>query len=348
MFTNFLFEFHLVFFMVEFRPEIIEYLSTPISWAIAEVLAFILFYYCLADILKKKDKNVRTFQVFDLVGFVVYAAIFENIGVIVYTYNYSLDRLIMVGVVPLSLLFFEAAIFYSALQFAETMKFPKWVIPFVVGFLGMLQDMTIDPAAVFDLHLIDGVIEGRWNWTIHYDDTFFGIPFFNYTGWYLLMFYYTTLIQLGRNLFGKSGYKYSVGVLYVLLSPIIGVLLIVSPLTRFLLFLDPIYPTFSNRTAEIFTLVTINIITVGLLIKYRRRDVVINPKDYPVMWRIPVILHAFDIVLAFSLGITIAYVPVLLFAAIHLGYLAYYRYFGILPPPKASEEITEEVTEVTE
>ena len=86
-------------------------------------------------------------------------------------------RLIMIGVVPLSILMFEAVIFYSALRFAETMNFPKWAIPFVVGILGVLQDMTIDPAAVFDLHLVNGAMEGRWNWTSHYDKMFFGIPF---------------------------------------------------------------------------------------------------------------------------------------------------------------------------
>ena len=309
---------------MDYRPEILAYLSTPATWVIVEILAFILFFYCLADIVKKNEDKTRIFRVFELFGFIVYAGIFENIGVLGNTYNYSLDRLVMVGAVPLSLLAIEAVIFYSALRFAEVMKFPKWTIPVVVGFLAVLQDLTIDPVAVFDTHLVAGVMEGRWNWITHYKGLLFGIPFFNYTGWFFLMFYYTALIQLGRKLYERSSHKITVGLAYVTLSPIAGVLLIISPITRFLLFLDPIFPKFLNRSAEIAMLAFVMITSIAILIKYRKRDVMINFKDDKVIWIIPLTLHAFDIILAFSLKITIAYIPVLLFAGIHLGYLIYY------------------------
>ena len=309
---------------MDYRPEILDYLSTPATWVIVEILALILFFYCLADIVKKNEDKTRIFRVFELFGFIVYAGIFENIGVLGNTYNYSLDRLVMVGTVPLSLLAIEAVIFYSALRFAEVMKFPKWTIPVVVGFLAVLQDLTIDPVAVFDTHLVAGVMEGRWNWITHYKSLLFGIPFFNYTGWFFLMFYYTALIQLGRKLYERSSHKITVGLAYVTLSPIAGVLLIISPITRFLLFLDPIFPKFLNRSAEIAMLAFVMITSIAILIKYRKRDVMINFKDDKVIWIIPLTLHVFDIILAFSLKITIAYIPVLLFAGIHLGYLIYY------------------------
>jgi len=309
---------------MDYRPEILDYLSTPGTWAIAEILAFILFFYCLADVIKRNEDKTRIFRVFELFGFIVYAGIFENIGVLGNTYNYSLDRLVMVGTVPLSILMFEAVIFYSALRFAEVMKFPKWTIPVIVGFLAVLQDLTIDPVAVFDSHMVAGVMEGRWNWTSHYKGLLFGIPFFNYTGWFFLMFYYTSLIQLGRYFYKKSGHKIGAGLAYVALSPIAGVLLIISPITRFFLFLDPIFPKFLNRSAEISMLSFIMIISIVTLIKYQKRSALINFKDDKVIWVIPLILHAFDIILAFSLKITIAYIPVLLFAGIHLGYLTYY------------------------
>lgn len=309
---------------MDYRPEILAYLSTPATWVIVEILAFILFFYCLADIVKKNEDKTRIFRVFELFGFIVYAGIFENIGVLGNTYNYSLDRLVMVGTVPLSLLAIEAVIFYSALRFAEVMEFPKWTIPVVVGFLAVLQDLTIDPVAVFDTHLVAGVMEGRWNWITHYKGLLFGIPFFNYTGWFFLMFYYTALIQLGRKLYERSSHKITVGLAYVTLSPIAGVLLIISPITRFLLFLDPIFPKFFNRSAEIAMLAFVMITSIAILIKYRKRDMMINFKDDKVIWIIPLTLHTFDIILAFSLKITIAYIPVLLFAGIHLGYLIYY------------------------
>ncbi len=320
---------------IDYRPEILAYLSTPITWAIAEILAFIIFFYCVVDVLKVKDEKTRIFRVFELFGFIVYAGIFENIGVLGNTYNYSFDRLVMFGVVPLSILMFEAAIFYSALKFAEALKFPKWATPIVVGFLGVLQDLTIDPAAVFDLYIVNGVMEGRWNWTLHYDGMLFGIPFFNFTGWFLLMFYYTTLILVGRKLFEKSGNKSSRGWAYVIISPLVGVLLIISPLTQFLLFLYPFFPLYLNRTVEIVMLSLIAGISLATIFKFRKlkRSETFSYKENKVIWVVPVILHAFDIILAFSLGITIAYVPVLLFAGIHLGYLAFY----IFRKPKSSD-----------
>ncbi len=323
---------------MEYRPEILEYLSTPVTWAIAEILAFILFFYCLTDVLKRSDEKTRTFRVLELFGFIVYAGIFENIGVLGNTYNYSLDRLVMVGVVPLSLLMIEAVIFYAALQFAEALKFPKWVNPIVVGFLGVLQDLTIDPAAVFDLHMVDGVMEGRWNWTSHYDEMFFGIPFFNYSGWFLLMFYYTALVQLGRRQHKKSGYKSGRGMAYVIIAPLAGVLLIISPITQFLLFLYPIFPLYLNRTAEIVMLSCIALVSLAILIKHRKRSSTIDAKGDRVIWVIPLVLHSFDIIIAFSLGITIAYIPVLLFAGIHLGYVGYYIFKKTKIPVTAIDE----------
>ena len=274
--------------------------------------------------LKKNDEKTRMTRIFELFGFVLFAGIFENIGVIANTYNYSLDRIVMVGVVPLSLLLIEAVTFYAALQFAESKNYPKWTIPIVVGFLGVLQDLTIDPAAVFDLHLIDGVMQGRWNWTVNYENTFFGIPFFNYSGWFLLMFYYTALILIGRKRYEKSGYNAKMGMFYTIIAPFIGVLLIISPITTFILFLYPIFPKYLNRTAEIVMLSSIAILCLSVLIKYRKRSVPIDFKDKKLIWVIPLILHTFDIILAFALGITIAYIPVLLFAAIHMIYLTYY------------------------
>ncbi|MCK5811687.1 MAG: carotenoid biosynthesis protein [Clostridiales bacterium] len=309
---------------MNYRPEVIEYLSSPITWVIAEILAFVLFIYCLAVIIKQNKNRNRVYRTFELFGFVVFAGIFENIGVIGNTYNYSLDRLVMIGVVPLSILMFEAVIFYAALRFAELMKFPKWAIPFVVGFLGVLQDLTIDPVAVFDLHLVKGVMEGRWNWTSHYKEMFFGIPYFNYTGWFFLMFYYATLILLGRYLYKKSKEKTSVGIAYITIAPIAGVLLIVSPINRFLLFLYPIFPLFKNRVAEISMLSLIMIVSMVIMFIYRKRGEMVNIIKQPVVWVIPLILHLFDIILAFSLKITLAYIPVILFASVHLGYLAYY------------------------
>jgi len=311
-----------------FRPEIFEMLKTPLSWAIAEILSIGLFLFCIYDVLKRNDGKNQFFRLMELFGFVLYSGLYENIGVLLSIYDYSFDRLIMVGVVPLSILLFEAVIFYAALLFAEQLNLPKWAIPIIVGFLCMLQDLTIDPVAVFDLQYINGVgFQGRWNWTPRYEFPFFGIPYFNYSGWFMMMFYYATFILIGRYIFEKHEKKPSFGFLYTILAPLFSFLLIISPINQMMLFSPLCFiPTVGlfNRTAEIIMLLIITGISIITVFKFRKKEKTISYKDYKPIWIIPTILHVFDIILAFSLGIVIAYIPVILFGTIHLSYIGYF------------------------
>ncbi len=309
---------------MEFNPEIIEYLTTPVSWLIYEILALFLFLIVIVDAMKRNDDdNERIIRVFEIVGFVFYAVIFENLGVIGTTYDYSLHRFMIFGVVPLSIPMFEASIFYVSLLFAEKLDFPKWSRPFVVAFLGMLQDFTLDPVSIADSRLFNGVTESRWNWQFHYADTFYGIPYFNFSGWFVLMFYYTVLILVGRNYFEKSNNKLKIGFLYITISIILGDLLILSPLTLFLLFAWPFAIKFKNRTAEIIMLLLISMMLVVILAKTGKREK-ISFKENKIIWIVPLSIHLIDIIITIILGFTYIFVPVFLFSIIHILYIGYY------------------------
>lgn len=104
-------------------PTVLELLRTPISWLVYEIFAFILIITVIYDIIKRYDGNTRFIRLMEICGFVLYAVIFENLGVASTTYNYSSHRLMMVGVVPLSIPLFEAAIFYCSALFAESLRF---------------------------------------------------------------------------------------------------------------------------------------------------------------------------------------------------------------------------------
>jgi hypothetical protein len=324
---------------MEFRTEILEMLKTPFSWGIAEVLSIGLFFCCVVHAMRHNDEKTRVFRVLELFGYVLYSGVFENIGVLVKTF----DRLLMLGVVPVAILMLEGAIFYASMQFAEKVGFPAWAIPFIVGSLCVLQDLTLDPVAVHDLQLVGGVLEGQWNWEVPYSGLFFGIPFFNYTGWFMMMVYYATLLVIGREYFRKSGYKRSRGYAYVLLSPLIGALLLVSPVTEFMLFTFPIVPRFT-REAEIIMLSIVAGISLLLMVKYRvpRNSSLFAGKDR-LFWLIPVILHAFDVTMAFILGIEIAFIPVVLFGSLHVGYLAVYYFWSVKRGKPASLVMNESV-----
>ncbi len=316
---------------MQFDPTVLEMLHSPLSWVVYEIFAVVLLFVVIFDILKKnKEEDTSTIfiRLLEIFGFILYGVIFENFGVIGRTYDYSSHRLMMCGVIPLTIPIFEAVIFYTAMQFAEKLEFPTWSRPFIASFFGMLQDLTLDPVAVADRHLYDGILQGRWNWSsaLHYPDMFFGIPYFNFSGWFGLMFYYTVLILLGRRIYKKYDKKIFIGITYVLLSAIIGVLLILSPLNLFLLFAYPIGTLFGNRTAEIIMLVIICTILISALVISGKRGKRISLKENPIIWIIPVSMHLLDLIIAIILGLSIAYIPVIAFTTIHLAYIGFYSF----------------------
>jgi len=292
--------------------------GTPITWFIVEVIAAVLFLVCIVHA-SKQEHGIQ--RVLELLGFVFYAAIFENIGVFTHIYDYNLNRVMMIGKVPIEILLIEAVIFYASFQLVTKLRIPHWAKPFAIGFLSSFQDMSLDPAAVFDLHLLDGIQSGQWNWTPRYEGAFFGIPFFNFSGWMYLMAYYSAAVLVGRWLYAKYN-KEAIGYLYPFVGGLLGVVLLVSPLTQFLLFGMPFFPIYT-RGAEIALLVVNFAVGLGLLLRFQKLDSPFDLKvDYPI-FVIPLILHLVDIILAFALKLEAAYIPVVSVSLIHLGYLGF-------------------------
>ncbi|MCF2138568.1 MAG: carotenoid biosynthesis protein [Candidatus Lokiarchaeota archaeon] len=314
-------------------PTVLELLRTPISWLVYEIFAFILIITVIYDIIKRYDGNTRFIRLMEICGFVLYAVIFENLGVASTTYNYSSHRLMMVGVVPLSIPLFEAAIFYCSALFAESLRFKKWIRPFIISFFGMLQDFTLDPVAVSDTYVFDNSLQGRWIWdpSIHYQNMFYGIPYFNFAGWFVLMFYYAVLIQIGRRYYEKKGEKISVGLLYIFFAVILSDLLLVSPLSLFLLYAYPFSTVFGNRTAEIIMLSIIATSVISIVIyqiTLQKREKTLEFRKYCIIWIVVGVMHLLDLVIAVIQGFWSILVPVFIFGGIHILYLTYYFNLG--------------------
>jgi hypothetical protein len=52
--------------------------GTPVTWFFTEIMASVLFIWCVAHASKQENGTIRVLELF---GFILYAAIFENIGV---------------------------------------------------------------------------------------------------------------------------------------------------------------------------------------------------------------------------------------------------------------------------
>ncbi|GKT36150.1 Bisanhydrobacterioruberin hydratase CruF-like protein [Aduncisulcus paluster] len=294
----------------------LSWFITPLSWLSVEVLSIVLLFYVISDAITQFKKSHAIMRIGEFFAFMLYAGLYENVGVGANIYYYSLNRFIMFGRVPLSVLIIEAAVFYSLMRLAEKTKMPLWSKPFLVGLGGLLSDLTIDPSSVFDLHLVNGVMEGRWNWTTHYDNLFFGIPFFNFTGWFTMMFYFSTFVLLGREIYEKKQQKMSVGVAYILISVLLSLVVLVSPINTFLLFMQPIFPQ-NTRIAEITMLLIISTISTLISWKFFSLSTPLSFSKDRIIWLIPIVLHIYDILAAFLVKIRIAYIPSLLFGIPH-------------------------------
>lgn len=311
----------------------------PISWLIVEFLSYALFIAVLIH--ASKQRNAMT-KMIELFAFVVAAAIFENAGVLrAHTYSYDLRRIVLVGSVPLQILMLEASIWYAAFNLVGSLAVPAWVKPFGVGLLGAVQDMTIDPAAVFDRYALtdpaqietwnklypgsmgDGMMSGQWNWTTPgYTDMFFNIPWYNFSGWMYLMFYFTLWVLVGRWVYEKLNRSLVVGSVYPIIAAILVPVMLSTPVNVFLLFGIPFFPK-GTMAVELGLLIFNFGVAMILLFLFRKRQRPIDLKaDGFVVFGIPIFLHLFDIAYAFARGTTIAYIPTIAVSLIHIAYLA--------------------------
>ena len=294
----------------------------PITWLVTEVLSVVLFVLCMIHAIRSDHPKERLFE---LCCFILAAAIFEHVGVLTGNYWYDQHRIMMFGLIPLSILMIESVIMYSAMVLFEYMRMPTWTIVFFVGLLSTVQDMTIDPVYVNDTYVYDGIASGQWNWSIYYGPTFFGIPFFNFSAWYYMTGIYAGLLLLGRRLLARTRSN-AVGTLY----PFAAAVLLMVPLAVVaVLLVKPVYA--HNGTFlliyELLALIANMAAGGGLIKRYWGRSVPIDlRKDGLVVFGVPVVLHLYDLVVGFALGITLSYLPVALFTVAHLAFLyAVYR-----------------------
>lgn len=309
----------------------------PISWLLVEIFSITLFFICITHATRQENPQLKILELF---GFMFCAALFENVGVnFSHTYYYDPRRIMMIGDVPLEILFIEASTWYAAFTLANKLNVPVWAKPFIVGLFSSIQDMTIDPPAVYDRYAITdlveaervndlysgafgkGILSGQWNWsTPGYETGFFGIPFFNFSGWMYMMAYYTALILIGRWLYEKYDKKI-IAYSYPFISGILGVVLLASPLNVFLLYghFDFTQSTYSSE----LTMLCLNFsFAIALLVAFRKRVLSFDLKeDGVIIFGLPIILHLFDIMYAFILNIEIAYAPVVIVSGIHFTYL---------------------------
>jgi hypothetical protein len=312
----------------------------PIDWLVQDIIAILLALFVMAFIIRREKRPVVV--ILEMFAFVfLYASIYENAAIVMGLYSYG-RSLVMIGFVPASVPLIEACVLITGIWFLEKTSVPKWAWAPIVGLFGMLQDFSLDPLAIRQIHTVGGVTSGRWNWLIDpaTDPNILGIPVFNFPGWMLIMLYGTICLLVGRWWYKKSGYRPLVGCVYPFIAMFTALLLMISPISRLLLWLEPFFD--KGQPIEWVMLAFHLIVPTTLLIfLWRgRMNTRFTMADLPI-FIVPIALHLSDIVFTIVGGFTEILWIVLLASAIQTALLVFAwlhnRQAGVMSIPVSSD-----------
>ncbi len=294
----------------------------PGDWLIQDIFAILLTLLVLVFIIRREKHPAIV--ILEMAAFVfLYASIYENAAIVMGLYSYG-RSLVMIGFVPASVPLIEACVVITGIWFLEKTLVPKWAWAPIIGLFGMMQDFSLDPLAIRQIHTVGEVTSGRWNWLINpaTDANILRIPVFNFPGWMLIMLYGTTCLLVGRWWYKKSGYRPLVGYIYPLITMVVSLLLMISPLSNFLLWMGPFFQ--KGQTIEWVMLAFHLMIPCALLIFLWRGKMTsrFTVNDLPI-FIVPTMLHLSDILFTVLGGYTEILWIVLLASALQTAFLLF-------------------------
>lgn len=302
----------------------------PLPWLLQDLIVLLLSLVLVIFILRRESHPIP--RLLEWVAFVfVYASVYENAAGVMGLYSFGRSYL-MIGSVPASVPLIEGLVLVTGFWLLDKTTLPNWTKPPIIGLFGMLQDFSLDPLAIRQVFETAGGTSARWNWYIQPTDAnILGIPVFNFPGWMLIMFYGATCLLIGRWWFRKSGYKPLVGYLYPFITMFAALLLMISPLSSFLLWLGPI---FTKGSGVEWALLGFHLAlpTAFLIFLWRgKMKAGFSKQDLPV-FLIPLVLHLSDVVFTLVGGFSEILWIVILATLIHLGLLVWFLIQGKKQP----------------
>ncbi len=273
----------------------------PVPWLLQDLLALVLGLLVLVFVVRREGRP--WLLILELFAFVfLYASVYENAAVVMGLYSYG-RSVVMIGSVPASVPIIEACVLITGLWFLEKTALPRWTWPPIIGLFGMLQDFSLDPLAIRQVFVTGGAASGRWNWLIDpaTQANILGVPVFNFPGWMLIMLYASGCLLLGRWWYRRSGERVLVGVVYPFLGMVVALVLMVSPLSRFLLWLAPVLA--QGGVGE-WIMLSVHLMAPVVLLVLLWRGKMSRPftrDDLPV-FVVPIALHLSDVLFTIAGG----------------------------------------------
>lgn len=293
----------------------------PLEWLLQDVVVLLLAVVT-AGLVARREPRPLVVMLEAFAFLFLYASVYENAAGVrgLYTFGRSV---VMFGYVPASIPLIEVIVLLTGLWLLAKTSVPSWTKPLIIGLFGMLQDFSLDPLAIRQIHQVGDVTSGRWNWLFDPGTSpdILGVPTFNFPGWMLIMLYSSTMLLLGRWVHRRSGYDRWVGVVYPFVSMLGALVLMVSPASQLLLWLGPLAERAS--VTEWVMLGVHLVVPTLLLVAYGRRGTP-EPftKDDLPLFAIPMVMHASDLLFTLAGGHLEILWLVLLSSAVHATLLA--------------------------
>jgi uncharacterized membrane protein len=119
-----------------------------------------------------------------------------------HSYHYGPFPFMLLGTVPLMIVVSWGAIVYGVMRTSDRLKLQWYLRPVYDGFLAMTIDLSLDPVAI---------LMGFWTWTVRGEPhpPWFGVPFANYYGWFVVVLSFSFVVRLGFRLFPDETYRWS-------------------------------------------------------------------------------------------------------------------------------------------
>jgi uncharacterized membrane protein len=143
-----------------------EYIPTLVGYVLFILAA------CHAWLDAGRNRFQRMLMLLTLFGF---GTLIEFIGVSSGNYAYPREAGINMGVVPMSVSLAWVGIIYSVMIIAERLEYPWYLRILATTLIAISLDWGMDPIAV---HI------GAWTWS--FAGAYFGVPGFNFFGWFFI------------------------------------------------------------------------------------------------------------------------------------------------------------------
>ena len=169
--------------------------SLPI--VVFEVLAYACLGLCIWHALHQGP--LRRARLIELGIGVLYGLTLETLTIMqLHVYQYG-QFLIMLGPIPLAVAVGWGIILYSAMAFADSLAFPSWAAPALVGLLALNIDLAMDAVAI-RLNM--------WHWLgFAGNQEWFGVPYANFYAWFIVLCSCSALLWWVRPLTVRPGWR---------------------------------------------------------------------------------------------------------------------------------------------